>query len=358
MPASLRPIARSTIRKFAYVMLGGIGLTLSQFRRSDAPPTPARILIVRVDLLGDVLLSTAAVTTLRETYPDAHISMMTLPYAAPLAQLCRQLDEVIPVDTNRIRTVPGLFDPSTWREYWRAYRLVRLRRFDLALSLSGRMGSLLAFLSGARRSIGYRSEAYPGLLTDPVEGGRYGERIPEVEYVLRLARAAGATGEVDHLSLPVPEDARQAVQRLLEANGVDAGRPMVVIHAGSINGSAKRWPAGNWSLFAREMEMRAGASVVLVGAASDAAIAEEVARGALKAVNLVGHTTIDELIALLAHANLVATGDSGPLHLAVALGVPLLAVYGPTDPRVHGPYRPVGPVRLHRRDLPCSPCYT
>jgi ADP-heptose:LPS heptosyltransferase len=98
--------------------------------------------------------------------------------------------------------------------------------------------------------------------------------------------------------------------------------------------------------------------VVLAGAASDVGIAREVLARAEDVVSLVGRTSVEELVALLAEANLVATGDSGPLHLAVALGVPLLAVYGPTDPAVHGPYNPVGPVVVHRRDLACSPCYT
>ena len=99
--------------------------------------------------------------------------------------------------------------------------------------------------------------------------------------------------------------------------------------------------------------------VVLAGAAGDLPVAREIeALVRDRVISLVGRTSITELAALLDRATLVASGDSGPLHLAVALGRPLLAVYGPTDPRIYGPYGARAAVSLHRRALPCSPCYT
>jgi lipopolysaccharide heptosyltransferase II len=317
-----------------------------------------RILVIRLDLLGDLVFSMPAVEALRRAYPEAHITMLTLPYAAPLARLYPSIDEVVAVDTNRIRSLSGLLNPGTWLAYRRVYRHLRGEPIDLCVSVHGRMASLCAFLSGARRTVGYAAEAYPFLLTDPVPGGRYRERRAEVEYVRQLAAHAGAGEAPTWLSVPVPERASEAVDRLLSRHGIVPEDRVVVVHAGSVHGHAKRWPPPYWSRFADELRARADLRVVLVGAASDAAVAREVMAGSRSSVvSLAGETDLEELVALIARADLVASGDSGPLHLAVALGRPLLAVYGPTDPLVYGPYNPAAPVRLHRRDLVCSPCY-
>jgi ADP-heptose:LPS heptosyltransferase len=99
--------------------------------------------------------------------------------------------------------------------------------------------------------------------------------------------------------------------------------------------------------------------IALIGSAADAPLVEEVRRRTrTPVISLAGKTDIEALIGVIAHADLVASGDSGPLHLAAAAGRPVLSVYGPTDPRIHGPYRPVAPVRLLRSDIVCSPCYS
>lgn len=320
---------------------------------------PDSILVIRLDLLGDVLFSMQAVHGLRAAFPGSRIVMLTLPYTTPLARLYTEADEVVSVDTNRIRRPRGVFNPLTWLKYWRVIRRLRSEEFDLAVSLSGPMASLWAGLSGASRTIGYEGEAYPRMLSEPVAGARYGERKHEVEYVRELARCAGAAEFPPSLQLPVVPEAAESVERSLQDRGIDPDRPLVLVHAGATNGGAKRWPAPYWSEFIRRLQRETDAQVVLIGARGDRPIARDVlGDGESGATSMVGDTSIEELVALIARADLVATGDSGPLHLAVALGTPLLGVYGPTDPRVHGPFHPTGPVKIHRRDLVCSPCYT
>jgi lipopolysaccharide heptosyltransferase II len=196
-------------------------------------------------------------------------------------------------------------------------------------------------------------------LTDPVPGGRFHWRIPDVEYVSRLIETIGAPPIDVPPVLPIPDRVRAAGREALVEAGVDLNRPLVVIHAGSINGSAKRWPVSHWSRFVDQLHARSGAQIVSIGSAADASLAEEVRAGAAAPViSVAGKTDIESLIGLIAHADLVASGDSGPLHLAAAAERPLLAVYGPTDPRIHGPFRPIAPVRLLRSDIVCSPCYS
>jgi ADP-heptose:LPS heptosyltransferase len=221
------------------------------------------------------------------------------------------------------------------------------------------MGSLCAYLSGAEWTVGYALEAYPFLLSDPVEGGRHRERMHESEYVRRLIRHVGADLARDAPVLEIPAEARSSAETLLSASGISSDDQLVVIHAGSVNGSAKRWPAENWARFCELLARRSPARIVLVGAESDLLITQDVVDESHVGISsLAGCTDLPTLAAVVSRADLVASGDSGPLHLAVALGRPVLAVYGPTDPAIYGPDRPTAPAVVRRADLPCSPCYT
>jgi lipopolysaccharide heptosyltransferase II len=355
----LRIFARTVIRRVFYALIGAMGALIRLGRHRPPPEQVQRILVCRLDLMGDLLFTRPLLLGLRATYPHATITLLTLPYTAPLASLYEEVDEIVTVDTNRIRTPRGLLSPSTWREYVTVARSLRLRQFDLGVSVCGKMASLCVFLSGAKRSVGYAEEAYPFLLDDLAPSGRYHQRKHEVEYVRTLARFAGADGAPERLQLDPPAAATAALERRLQSLGITAEDRLVVVHAGAVNGSAKRWPPIYWARFAERVTREAGAKIVLTGAASDEPLAQEVREHANEPVlSLVGMTSVVELLALLDRAELVASGDSGPLHLAIALGRPLVAAYGPTDPRVHGPYHPSSPVRIHRADIPCSPCYS
>lgn len=358
-PGSLgRRGLRRAVRILGAWTIGSYG-KLVVTRRSPPSDRPRRILLIRLDLLGDVLFSMQGVEQMRASLPEAYIAVLVLPYTAPLARLYGSVNDVFTVDTNRIRSVRGLLDPRTWFGYWSAVRMLRSQDFDVAISLSGQMGSLWAYLSGAPRTVGYEGEAYPNLLTNPVPGGRFNWRIPDTEYVSKLVESIGPSPLRTPPVLPLPEHVLQAGRRALVRAGYDEARPLVLIHAGAVNGSAKRWPAENWSRFVDELSARAEIQIALIGSATDAPLAETVQRGArTPMVSLAGETTVDALIGVLAQADLIASGDSGPLHLGSAAGRPVLCVYGPTDPRIHGPFRPVAPVRLLRSDIVCSPCYS
>jgi ADP-heptose:LPS heptosyltransferase len=153
------------------------------------------------------------VEQLRARYPDAYIAVLVLPYTASLARLYDSVDEVFTVDTNRIRTLRGLLDPRTWLDYRSVVQVLRARHFDVAVSLSGQMGSLWAHLSGASRSVGYLKEAYPHLLTDPVPGGRFDWRIPDTSYVTRLVETLGAPPLNGPPVLPLPQRVLDAGRR-------------------------------------------------------------------------------------------------------------------------------------------------
>jgi lipopolysaccharide heptosyltransferase II len=365
-------LARSLVRMVKPLGQRGLRVALGMIGRAThgkagalqglRPGDPAirRILVVRVDLLGDTVLSTPALRALRRGYPQARIDMLVQPAMAGVLAGDPDLDEVIGYNPHVWRTPSAWLRPRTWIESRRVLRRLRARRYDLAVSVSGDIGSIVARLTNARRRVGYTGEAYSGLLTDPVPGARYRERQHEVLYVLRLAAAAGGiVTEEDRVPwLRVDAEAQRAARALL-TNGrrqSDATGPIVTLHAGARNGQAKRWPTEHFAALADLLWREHDALVVLTGASHEASLADEVvALAAAPILNLAGETSVPELVALLAESDVVVSGDSGPMHIACAVGTPVVALHGPTDPAISGPTTPDAIVLRHR--LWCAPCY-
>jgi len=211
------------------------------------------------------------------------------------------------------------------------------------------MGGVFAAASGARWRTGHGSESYPGCYNLPLPGRRYQHHRHEVQYCLALVR---------HLADEDPWPAGAPQRPVLKATFGEPARkrPYVVLVPGANNGSAKRWPAPYWAALGRRLAAERGLRIVIAGARSEQPLADEVARGMDCAPTVAaGQTSVDELIQLLVGAELVVAGDTGPLHVAAALGRPVVGIYGPTDPANTGPLGPF--TRVLRLDLPCSPCY-
>lgn len=347
------------------VAIGVVGWLTRDRRYAVAPqaddPAIRRILVVRVDLLGDVVLSLPAVRALRRAYPRAQIDMLVLHSTAGiLAGESADIERVLTFDPHAWRRPTALLRPRTWRDALHLLRTLHAARYDLAISISGDIGSILTRLSGARRRVGYAAEAYPFLLTDTLPGGRYRVHQHEVRYVLALAERAGGLvrpGD-DALSLRVLPQAAKRMDEMLRAARRSSGArgPVVALHAGARNGQAKRWPPAHLAALADRLIAELDALVVLSGAPSEAPLAREVlAHCTRRPINLVGKTSLQELAALLAASDLLVTGDSGPLHIACAVVTPVVALHGPTDPALSG--ATAADAIVLRRWLWCSPCY-
>ncbi|GIW06251.1 MAG: ADP-heptose--LPS heptosyltransferase [Dehalococcoidia bacterium] len=349
-----RWLRRQAIRLALGIVGIPIGVLAVAQRLADRPPGHVRqILVIRLDLLGDVVLSLPAVRALRVAYPEAEITMLVRPAAADLARRCPAVDHVLVFDPDRLRPSGEPFAPATWRALLATIRTIRRAQFDLAIGLFGVWASLFAIASAAPVRVGYRREGFPFAYTTALGGRRYRPVRHETDFCLRLARAAGGIVRPGHDLVAMPED-RAGADRLLRAAGWD-GRPLVAVNAGSASGDAKRWTPDGWRELIGRLQA-AGAAVALVGAPADRSLAERIASGLSPApLNLAGRTSIPELVGVLDRAALVISGDSGPLHLAAALGVPVVAIHGPSDPRISGPRSPRAVVV--RLNLPCSPCY-
>ena len=327
----------------------------SPLRAGD--PRIRRILVIRTDLIGDLVLSLPALAAMRRAYPDAEIDVVALPSTADLLAADPCVTRVITYDQNVWRRPVSLFVPRNWRQARELVATLRARDYDLCLSLAGDWASVLAWFSGARRRVGYAGEAYPGLLTDPVPGGRYHTRQHEIRYIRELARAAGGLiddGELPHLTVHAP--AMVSLAETLNRAGVPASRPLIALHPGARNGKAKRWPAEHWGELASLLAERLGATVVLVGASGERDVARRIAATSAALVfDLTGKTSLTELVALLARCDLVISGDSGPMHIAGAVKAPVIGLFGPTDPRISGPL--AADALVMRREIWCGPCY-
>jgi lipopolysaccharide heptosyltransferase II len=345
-----------------FTLLGVASLPARWLRR--APRLEAanvrRILVIRLDLLGDLVLSLPAIHALKQAYPQARVTVLALPYAAGLLELAPEVDEVLSYDVNRVRRPADVLRPRHWRELFDVIGQLRLARYDLCLSLHGPFACVMAWLSRCPRRYGYAAEAYPFMLTDTLPGGRYQLRQHEALYGLKLAELAGAAaprlGATPAPKLAVPPAEQRRMRHLLAEWEIRPDSLLVVVHPGASNGSAKRWLPDAWGRLASRLHADLAAAVVISGTPGEAAIVGEVVRACdFKPVILAGQTSIPQLGALLKRADLLLSSDSGPAHMAAALGTPQVTIFGPTDPVVYAPLSAKAVVL--RRDLPCSPCY-
>jgi len=328
---------------------------------------PRRILVIRLDLIGDLVLSMTAVRALKRTYPEAEIDLLAVPASAKIVMHDPDLAGIITYDPNVWRRPKALIQAKNWRDAYRLLRRLRARHYDIAVSLYGAWAGVIAVLSGAQRCVGFGRESYPGFMTDSVPGVHWSpkSRKHEVDYCLQLAQAAGATiSPADRIPrLYVDVQARQQLEQLLVQEGVQLEKPLIACHVSSNNGQSKRWPIPYWATLIDKLTCEQGAQVVLTGTAADLPLVESVTRRLQEscpeerrnAINLAGKTSLPQLAALLQRADLVISGDSGPMHIAAAVGTPLIAIHGPTDPALTGPVSPWATIL--RSAIWCSPCY-
>jgi heptosyltransferase-2 len=314
-----------------------------------------RILIVNVNWVGDVLFSTPFIRAVRRARPGAHIACLIHPRCSEMLGANPRVDETIVYDEEGVhRSVAGKL---------RLVLELRRKRFDTAFILHRSFTkALIAYLAGIRRRAGYATKGRAGLLTDVVEDPD--GPCHKVDYFLNIARASKIEPDGDSCEFFVAETDRQAVGRLLAGEGIKSGDRVVVLCPGG-NWDPKRWPKESFARLGGRLAARPGTKVVISGAAKDSALAAGIARmmpGATRPAVTAGRTTLGQLGALLERAALVVANDSGPMHMAVALKAPTIALFGPTSPGLTGP-RGSGVYAVisgdARRDgLECEvPCY-
>lgn len=359
--------SRGLLGEAIYVVMslwGGM-LKLSRLGRRYPPMRPEtfqprRILVIRLDLIGDLVLSMVIVRALKRTYPNVEIDLVSVPASAKVIEGDPDVTQLLGYDPNIWRRPKALLQKKNWRELRTLLKTLHGRDYDLAISVFGKWAGVLAALSEAKRTLGYGLESFPGLMTDSVRGKHWtpGDKEHEVDYCLALAQAAGATIQQDdcYARLYVSEQAEREVEGILATNGVQGGRPVIACHVSANNGQSKRWPVPYWATLLDRLIREENAQVILTGAPNDLPLIEKItARMHEQPLNLAGKTSLTQLAALLKRADLLISGDSGPMHMAGAVETPLIAIHGPTDPMLSGPVSRHATVL--RSEIWCSPCY-
>ncbi|HPD56808.1 MAG TPA: lipopolysaccharide heptosyltransferase II [Smithellaceae bacterium] len=311
------------------------------------------ILIVKLSALGDVIHTLPSLAALRELYPDAHITWVVEEAAAGLLANHPLLDEVL-ISRRKawITDIKAGQVRLAWQEIKVFIKNLRRRSYDLVIDFHGLFkSSLLVFLSRGKRKLGYDSwQELSGLFLN--------EKIPEdmtkhaVDRYFDFPLYLGAKKEKIEFILPQNVDAEKKVRRMLE-NYKLAEKKFIAINPIAY-WETKLWDNQKFAELADMIQQQLGKKVVFTGS-ERASIDQIISKMVSDGINLGGQTSLPELAALFRKAKMVITTDSGPMHLACAVGTPVVALFGPTDPARTGPYG-LGHT-IVRANLPCSPCF-
>ena len=329
--------------------------------KSSNPPI-SRILLVRLRQIGDVVFTTPAVHALRDRFPKARIAYVVEPAAAPVVEGNRHLDEVI--------VAPRTGGLAGIRADLSLGLRLRRDRYDLAIDFhGGPRASLLAWLSDAPLRIGYEVVGRGWMYTHRVERSRQLRPRHSVQNQFDLLAPLGI-GPPDPTKYPVemplgPETARLVGRRLAES-GVDHPTQLIVVHVSS-NSPFRRWPAESFATTIAALAAAGGGRrIVVTSGPSEAGAVDRIVAEARRRLDETaaarvlrcGEFSLSELRALVEDAALYIGGDSGPLHIAAASRVPILALYGPTLPERSQPWRPreLASIAVDAGVLPCRPC--
>jgi lipopolysaccharide heptosyltransferase I len=310
-----------------------------------------RILLVKPSALGDVVHALPVAATLKRRYPAIPLDWLVEEEAADIVRGHPAVAEV--VVSGRKRWLRQLRSPeqvlATLAEIRRFAARLGGGRYDVVLDLQGLLKSTLYVLASrapVRVGFGAAREGARLVLTHRVVAPP--QPVYAVDRYLALAAAVDATEPVREFTIALGPADLAAAQALL----APLPWPRVVLHPAA-RWRTKLWVADRWRALAAALA-QAGWGVILTGGPGDAPLAAEIVAGLERPpLNLVGQVGLKGLAALLRGADLMVTVDSGPMHMAGAVGTPVVALFGPTDPRRTGP---LGPARVLRRDLACSPC--
>lgn len=294
------------------------------------------------------MFSTPFIRAIRERYPDSFIATLVVPRCVSILKNNPRLDEVIIFDED-----------GEHRGFWGKLSLIRLLRskhFDTAFFLHRSFTrTLLCWLGGIPERIGYYTKKRAMLLTKsitPPEGP-----LHRIEYFLNIARDIGIkTENKDYEFFPSPED-KDYINALFAKNALEKRDFLVVINPGG-NWNLKRWPKENFARLAGRLIKDYQAKVIITGAAKDISLAEGIA-GLMQERPLIlcGKTTLGQLAALMARVGLLISNDSGPMHIALSQKAKVVCLFGPTSPKITGPYGK-GDYTVIQKDVGCeTPCY-
>jgi len=317
------------------------------------PQNPKKILIRSTNWIGDAVITTPAVRTIRENFPESEITMLVHPWVSDIFRYSPRIDQLFIYEKKgRHQGLKGML---------RLAGELRLQQYDCAILLQNAFeAALIATAAGIPVRGGYTTDARGLLLTHGVEKAPELIKKHQVHYYQRMVRGLGLKTSPNELELFIPGEQIDAAKLLIEERtGKQVGAlPLIGFNPGAAFGPAKRWPAEKFAELAEMLCRRTDAHIVLFGSEADRATAASIIAHAGTAsdrmIDLTGATSLIEAMALIGECTVFVTNDSGLMHVGAALHTPMVAIFGSTDHIATGPYSDNATVI--RKPLSCSPC--
>ncbi len=290
-----------------------------------------RVLIRSPNWLGDAVMFTPALAAIRHAFPHWHLSLLAKPSSASLFEQSSDIDDIVVYEDLGVH--------SGWGGLLRLGNDLKQRGFDLAILFQNAIGAaVLARLAGISIRLGYATDGRGWLLTHPVARPSQAKHLPLVRYFHGLLPSLGITSVESAPALHTTPDEDARAVALLRNHGVGSTDVLIGLNPGSVYGTAKQWSFRRYAAVADRLVEASGARMVVFGGPGEEGLGSRLAETMTTApIVFSGKTSVRELMALLKRCRLLLTNDTGPMHVASALGVPVVAIFGPTDPTATAP---------------------
>jgi heptosyltransferase-2 len=308
-----------------------------------------RILIRATNWVGDAVMSMPAFEAVRENFPESYIAVLARPWVAPLYQSHPAANEVIPYSQ-------GLGYWKDASEFLKVIRISRSLHFDMAVLFQNAFeAALIARLAGIKIRVGYNTDGRGFLLSHAVVRGTEVLKLHQVEYYLTFLRALGWDAPTRDPALRAAPESITRIRALLSSKEIGDQDLLVGLSPGAAYGPAKRWPVERFAAIANRAIREWGAKVVVVGTEKEKDLGETLVSAAAPGTfNACGMTGLGDALALIKRCRMFVSNDSGLMHVAAALQVPTVAIFGSTDSVATGPRS--RNARIVKQDMECSPC--
>ncbi len=308
------------------------------------------VVILRTDRIGEVLLSTVAAGAIKECYPEASVSFITSEYSRPIVEMVDAVDEILITDTG---------DKTGWiKKGMQLAFVLRKKKFDAAIVLNPNIISHLAvFFAGIPLRIGY-DRKWGFFLNRKIQDQRDKGEKHEVEYTLDLLKLLDIKDSKSAPNLSIKKDDSDRVERILRKMGVSPEKTIVAIHPGSSN-PAKIWPSSYYAELIDRLKTELDCEVAILGGKNEISLSEGIRNASkTRALDFAGDLDLKELAAMLERSALFIGNDAGPMHMAAAVNIPVIAIFGRNIPGVSPTrWRPWGKRHVVLYELPgCAPC--
>jgi lipopolysaccharide heptosyltransferase II len=315
------------------------------------------ILCVRLDSIGDVLMTTPAIRAIKENLPDAQVTLLTSPAGAVAGRLVPEVDDVMVYEAPWMKATPPRENSSQDEIF---LRNLKKRSFDAAViftvySQNPLPAAFLCYLADIPLRLAHCHENSYQLLTDCVNDPEPAKKIRhEVRRQLDLVAAVGFSVRDECMSIRITKNGEQVVEKIVAQMNLSDGQKLIVIHPGA-TAASRRYSPRSFAEVARRMVRESNCHLFFTGSKEEAAIIDEIRSDLpLQTTSLAGALDFESLVALIARADLLIVNNTGPAHIAAAVGTPVVDLYALTNPQ-HTPW--AVPCRVLFHDVPCKFCY-